>query len=251
MKRLWGIFRWYTSLAGLRQIALAMRHIGGAVECPFCGWRGNRFYPHPEPHPRPNALCPRCSSKERHRLLYLYLRSQTSFFQRQSRVLEIAPEPYSRRLISACKDVQYASMDLESSLAQCHGDITSLPYRDRAFDYAFCYHVFEHIQQDGLAMGELRRVLKPGGVLFAHVPIVGEVTYEDSSITDPKERTRIFGQQDHVRMYGGDFRDRLTRAGFQVDVNRYASSLTPNELRRYGVLSEDVIYVCSAMQVLD
>ena len=69
-----------------------------------------------------------------------------------------------------------------------------------------------------------------------------EQTYEDDSITDPDERTRIFGQYDHRRIYGADYADRLRQAGFQVADIDYAATFTEAERRLYA-LPADHMYV--------
>ena len=65
------------------------------------------------------------------------------------------------------------------------------------------------------------------------VPINPNVdTFEDPSITDPKERERLFGQYDHVRQFGRDYADVLSKAGFEVDADRLYYELSENQRRR-------------------
>jgi hypothetical protein len=70
---------------------------------------------------------------------------------------------------------------------------------------------------DKRAMHELHRVLKPSGWAVIVVPITAEKTTEDQSESDPLERLRRFGQEDHVRRYGPDYAGRLREQGFLVD----------------------------------
>lgn len=154
LHRFWGMLRWYTSPSGFDQVTTRVRHVGWTVQCPFCGWRGNSYYPHPQPHPRPNAVCPRCGSKERHRLLFLYLKEWTDLFRRPLRVLEIAPGPYSLRLSRMLSKTVYVTLDYESPLAMLRGDIADLPFAKRCFDLVICYHVLEHVADDHRAMAE-------------------------------------------------------------------------------------------------
>jgi len=105
--------------------------------------------------------------------------------------------------------------------------------------------VLEHVPDDIKAMGELCRVLRPGGWAILQVPILVERTVQDPSITDPAERLRRFAQADHVRVYGPDYADRLRLAGFTVDVDRYAQRLGPERTRRYGLQKEDIIHFCT------
>lgn len=182
LHRFWGMLRWYTTPVGLGQVIAGVRHLGWAVQCPFCGWRGNSFYPHSEPHVRPNAVCPRCGSKERHRLLFVYLQQRTALFSRPVNVLEIAPGPYSYRLSQKLPQAAYITLDYASPLAMVRGDLTRLPFLSRHFDIAICYHVLEHIPDDHQAMTELRRVLRDDGLCLVHVPVDREFTHEDLSI---------------------------------------------------------------------
>jgi SAM-dependent methyltransferase len=46
----------------------------------------------------------------------------------------------------------------------------SLPFADNSFDVVTSYDVFEHVQDLGRVLDECRRVLKPGGVLYAVFP---------------------------------------------------------------------------------
>ena len=80
------------------------------------------------------------------------------------------------------------------------------------------------------------------GILLSPVDRDYEHTYEDGSITDPDERTRIFGQYDHRRIYGQDYVERLREAGFEAADIDYAASLTDEERRCYA-LPDDHIYV--------
>ena len=66
-------------------------------------------------------------------------------------------------------------------------------------------------------------------------------TFADDSITDPKERAKIFGQYDHRRIYGADYTDRLRAAGFEAADIDYAASFTDAERKLYA-LPADHIY---------
>jgi SAM-dependent methyltransferase len=215
------------------------------VECPFCGWKGTSFLPNGV-DARPNARCPKCNSLERHRLYYLYLKKVIPA-DRPVKVLHFAPEKILSNLFRSFPKVEYLSADLNPAKAMVKQDITAITYPDASFDIIFCSHVLEHIPDDLLAMRELRRVLKPGGFALLQVPVkdhfngrVIEKTYEDFTITDPKGRQQAFGQFDHVRVYGRDFKDRLEKSGFQVSVEKFAESLSPALLQRYALLPQGV-----------
>lgn len=155
---------------------------------------------------RPNALCPGTLSLERHRLLWLYLQRKTTLLENKLKVLHIAPEQVFYSRFKRFNHWDYTTTDLYSPLADVKADICDLPFKDGTFDLILCNHVLEHIPDDLKAMEELYRVLKKGGTLIAQVPLEAErsTTFEDNNITDKAKRTEIFGQYDHVRIYGID-----------------------------------------------
>lgn len=94
-------------------------------------------------------------------------------------------------------------------------------------------------------MRELYRVLKPGGSALILVPIQGEHTFEDATITDPLLRERYFGQFDHVRMYGTDIIQRLQQAGFQVQAVSVSDIVTTQaEIEWMGLPVNETIFAC-------
>ena len=133
-------------------------------------------------------------------------------------MLHIAPEKSFSFRLEKILDTGYISADLDSPHAKIKMDITDIHYPDEFFDIVYCSHVLEHVSDDRKAMREFYRVLKKSGWALIQVPVEGKVTFEDPSITEPKERLRVFGQDDHVRIYGPDIVDRLQAAGFQVNV---------------------------------
>jgi len=125
-------------------------------------------------------------------------------------------------------------------------DICKLPFQDNSYDYIFCNHVLEHIPDDGKAMRELYRVLKLGGIAILQVPLENErlTTFEDASITDSKERAKIFGQYDHVRIYGLDYFEKLRSIGFKVDAVDYTATLSKEEINKYRLAIGELVPVC-------
>ena len=104
------------------------------------------------------------------------------------------------------------------------------------------YHVLEHIPNDLKAMKELYRVLKPLGTAILQVPLDEdrENTLEDDSITDQQERTRIFGQYDHVRVYGQDYYNRLQKVGFKATPVDYIKEVTEADIKRFALPTERI-----------
>ena len=191
---------------------------GNRFTDPIDGSSYRKFLPYGYQNLRQNALCPGTLSLERHRLLWLYLDRKTNFLIDAIRVLHVAPEQVFYKKFKSFSHWDYTTTDLHSPLADVKADICALPFEDNTYDFILCNHVLEHIPNDLKAMEELYRVLKPGGTAILQVPLEEdrENTFEDDSITDQQERTRIFGQYDHVRIYGQDYYKRLQEVGFEA-----------------------------------
>lgn len=220
-------------------------YLGHKRSCPYCNWSFSKFLPYGE-ELRPDASCPKCGSLERHRLLLIYLKDKTNFFKDELKVLDIAPMHCFQELCKAAPNIDYLSADIASELAMLKMDVTKIPLPDNQFDCIFCYHVLEHVTEDGKAMRELFRVLKPGGWAILPVPVDKdrEETFEDPTITSPEDRSRVFGQFDHIRIYGRDYVDRLKNAGFEVTVDDYVQHLDDSVITKYGLDKDEEIYHC-------
>jgi hypothetical protein len=228
----------------LRRLRLAI-YRGHEVECPCCGGRFSRFMPGLS-H-RETRVCPRCGAQERHRALWLYMRERTDLFARpQISILHWAPEYALQRSLSSLPNAAYVSADLSGDEAIQHMDMTDVPFKDDAFDLIVCVHVLEHVEDDRRAMREMVRVLKPGGVALLLVPIVLEQpTREDPSVVTAEQRKEAYWQEDHVRLYGGDFPKRLEDEGFSVRVDGWRRPLDQPTLERYGLFPLEDVYVAA------
>lgn len=207
---------------------------GSAHECPICGAGLRRLLAHKD---RAGARCPVCSSLERHRVLWLYLRDVAGIEGFSGRVLHFAPERSIGERLRRLPGVSYVSGDLDPGAADEVMDITRIPRPDGVFDLVLCNHVLEHVPDDGAAMRELRRVLAPGGRLLMQHPVrfSSPATHEDPTVVTPEARLREFMQHDHVRLYGADYLDRLRAAGLSVELVRYRE-LLPGEVRHRHAL---------------
>lgn len=141
--------------------------------------------------------------------------------------------------------MEYTTTDLNSPLADVKADICDLPFEDDSFDVILCNHVLEHIPDDTKAMQELFRVMKKGGWGVFQIPqdLERAETFEDDSITDKRERARIFGQYDHVRVYGRDYFDTLRSIGFEVEEVNYTQILSASEIDRYRLAEGEILPV--------
>ncbi len=202
------------------------------VECPVCGWCGNVFHPYVSGRNiTPGANCPRCDSKPRHRVLYLYLQRELASSTART-LLDFAPAPWFSIALGRLPGVRYLSADLNSRRAMVHTDLRRLGIRSQSIDLLVCYHVLEHIDEDRTAMRELLRILRDDGFGVIQVPI------------DPRlDSTAEWGAPDpelhgHVRQYARDFYDRLRESGFEVTVIDAPDVVGPAEIARYGLILE-------------
>jgi SAM-dependent methyltransferase len=200
----------------MKPLLKKLKSVLSARECPLCGWSGREFLRHGSGKKvRDDARCPSCGSLEWHRLGYYALRDR---LDRLGAVLHVAPETVVEKWLRSVAD-QYLSIDLEGTKAMRAMDLTALDLPDRSQDLIWCSHVLEHVPDDGAAMREMARVLRPGGRAILQVPIWRDKeTYEDWSVTTSEGRLEHFMQRDHVRLYGMDIVDRLKVAGLQVEV---------------------------------
>ena len=211
-----------------------IKYRGEKYFCPICKKGFSKFLTGPNKS-RINSKCPGCGSLERQRLLWLYLTSKLEIKNQKINPLNVAPDYATQTALQRLKNISYTSVDLNSSLAMKKNDITNLEFRDSYFDAIICYHVLEHIENDRKALSELHRVLKPGGwaILQSPVDIDMTVTFEDSNVITAKERKKLFGQEDHVRIYGCDYIKRLEEAGFIVNEDNFINKFSPTEKEKY------------------
>ncbi|MFD2587596.1 class I SAM-dependent methyltransferase [Croceitalea marina] len=234
---------WLISLSYWIRPFLALYYRGNTYIDPIDGKGFRKFLPYGYENPREGVLSPSTLSLERHRLLWLYLKNETNFFSAPLNVLHFAPEQAFHKRFKQLKNIDYTTTDLNSPIADIKADICNLPFDNDAYDVILCNHVLEHIPNDSKAMQELYRVLKPGGFGIFQIPqdLNREKTFEDDSITDKKERAKIFGQYDHVRIYGRDFFDKLRSIGFKVDEVDYTSKLSSENINRYRLAKGEII----------
>lgn len=217
----------------------------GRKKCPLCGSEPAAFLPFGE-RLRIQARCPECGSLERHRLLWLFLQRETRLLEQPTRILHFAPERCLTIRLQQQPDIEHVTADLDGSKAMFAEDIQRLSFDDESFDAVICSHVLEHVPDDRRALLELHRVMRPNAWAVLLVPIDPKraTTYEDPSVQTPQERTKHFGQPDHVRVYGRDFEERILEAGFQLRVERPYEKLSPEEAKTFSIRDE-AFYHCT------
>ncbi|MEQ1712866.1 MAG: methyltransferase domain-containing protein [Hyphomicrobium sp.] len=205
-------------------------------ECCLCGYKGS--FIHSGTPSVMDAGCPQCQSRPRHRLLKLALDAAPRIAP-QAAILHFASEPSLRPMIAALSPAEYLRADLDPKRGDIVVNIENIDFPDARFDSVICSHVLEHVD-DRRALKEIHRILRPGGVLVAMVPLIEgwDATYEAPEKTSRAERKEHFGGQTHVRYYGRDFRARLENAGFAVE--EFVGA--PGDVERYGLIRGERVF---------
>jgi SAM-dependent methyltransferase len=223
-----------------KAIDLVERYGGGRFkrECPNCDYYG-LFSAFGNP-PRFDAQCPACSSLERHRLFRLAL-DRKSLIGPTDKVLHFAPE----KALSADvrrRSGQYITTDYSRENVDVKLDIEAMDVDEAAYDKIVCMHVLEHVD-DHKALAEIFRTLAPGGTAILATPIVEgwKDSYEDVDVSTMSKSERVlhYGQWDHVRFYGRDFRQRIKSAGFRLEE---FVAVEP-DVARYGLMRGETVFL--------
>lgn len=239
---------------------------GKNYECPFCGGKYRKLLPGGEDLPffkknkiigggrRTNMLCPRCHSTDRDRLIYYYLYSNALLSKSNISLLHIAPEPSLKKYLKKLSNIAYTCGDkfdkgydgFYYDKDTISLDLTSLSFSDNSFDIVICNHVLEHIVNEKQALNEIYRVLKPDGWAILQVPIASELvqTIEDNAESDEK-RALLYGQRDHIRLYGLDYLSRLKKHGFIVQDWSPAKHIDQNLLNKYAINASEKVFIAS------
>lgn len=211
-----------------------------AADCPVCKQVGVSFVPIPEFY-RENARrhgfvyygqgemtahetysCNRCGSSDRERLYVYWLEQEIrgGRLRRGARMIHFAPEATLSRVIRGSGFFEYSTADLAMKGVDHQVDLMNLPFADETYDFFICSHVLEHVADDAKAIRELHRITRKGGcgILVAPIIVGLERTIEDPSVTDEAGRWRLYGQNDHLRLYAhDDYVSKVQENGFVVE----------------------------------
>ncbi|NNC81495.1 MAG: class I SAM-dependent methyltransferase [Acidimicrobiales bacterium] len=185
-------------------------------------------------------------------MLALVFQELRLFISTSTAVLDYAPNRQMQKLLKrrlAQGGGTYVGVDLmddrfiDSTVDACH-----LPFPDSAFDLIVQFHVLEHIPDDGAAIREMARVLKPGGLCLVQVPCRRDrLTDEDPSAPE-EERIVRFGQADHIRYYGSDFDDRLRANGLDTTFMTSNDLFSDERRSRFRLNENDPLWICRKAQ---
>jgi Methyltransferase domain len=228
--------------AALDRRAQMLRHRGQAVTCPLCGHSFARFR---DDWNRPNAVCWRCGSHERHRAQWLLFEHRPELLGEIESLLHFAPEYALRHRLQALTRFRYVTADLLDPAADLRLDLTDLDLPDQSFDATLCSHVLEHVDDDRAAMRELRRITRRWSLIAVPIDLTRTQTYEDPAIRTPQEREQAFWQHDHVRLYAPDIERRLAAVGFEVERVEPEREFGGDAMTRFRLLPADYLFICS------
>lgn len=208
-------------------------------ECPICGhkgWFGRFGRP-----PRLDAKCPNCGSLERHRLFYLAIERNdipVSVDNEKDKVLHFAPEQQFESMFRK-RYTHYQTADLFAD-ADLKINLEDIDLPDNTYKLIIANHVLEHVD-DAKASSELSRILTEDGLLIAMVPIIEgwEKTYENEDVDGEEARQVHFGQEDHVRYYGRDFKDRIQAGGLELVAEVTAEGA---DVIKYGLIRGQKVF---------
>ena len=103
----------------------------------------------------------------------------------------------------------------------------------------------EHIVNESEAVREIIRVLKPSGTIIMSFPIcLDMVTQEDENVISDNDRLQLYGQVDHVRLYGNDYLTRFKNYGLNIEVYSPVNCMANQDIEKYGFIRDDMLLMC-------
>lgn len=196
-----------------------------------------------------NYSCTLCGASDRERIYALWIDQQIEkkFFSKGASLIHFAPEDALSKKLKGLGFYDYKTADLLMKDVDYKVDMMNMPFDDESFDFFICSHVLEHVESDDQAIIELYRITKSGGsgILVAPIIMDLEKTVEDPSVKDEAGRWRLYGQDDHVRLYAhDDYVNKIRSHGFRVDElgeNYFGEDV----FRSLGLTRTSILYVVS------
>lgn len=220
--------------------------------CPCCGnnlrdfidfeYKSSHYNPKIYINQYKKTICPVCCSLPRQRMVAAYIEKERDILKGK-KILFFAPS-YAGEICMRRLGLTYQSADLYQ-FADLKVDIQNICLPDESVEVILCNHVLEHVPEYRRAIQELYRILKSGGMLELSIPQFRGEKHTTSETRSEEDNWRLYGQADHLRIFGMDITDILMECGFTVTAiegKEYAENmgcrLGPSE---YDI---DCIYIC-------
>lgn len=231
-----------------------LKYKGNKYECNICGFNLNAYVSGGIKNDimkklsiigggfRDTYRCPNCGSNDRTRLIYFYI-SKFINVKNDTNILHVAPEIEVEKYLRK-KSNFYISTDLFSKNVSLNSDISDLCFKNDFFDLIICNHVLEHVKDLKKALKEIYRVLNKNGLAILQVPIspVLEKTIEAKNNWSNTDKLKNFGQSDHNRLIGLDYKNLLNQIGFKVEKYKWWKN-EQYKLIKYGFINNEIIYI--------
>lgn len=229
--------------------------------CSICQQTVSNWLPHPQKDQRSPLMsildtvgsdlsvygCPSCQSNDRLRHLWLYMLA-TGVAEKLAgaTVLHVAPEPQLEQLIDAMGPAIYFRGDLQPTGPDHQRiNVEDLPFKDETLDMIICNHVLEHVSHPEKALSELHRCLKVGGLLIAQTPYAPSIkkTLELHARPDAETARLLYGQDDHVRLFGSDITEYFHASGFKGEPLSHDVLLADLDPKEIGCNAREPFFV--------
>lgn len=233
----------------LAKLPFATRH-----ECNFCGSKIRNFLSYRggwKNQPQlmklldftgsdvDNFSCPVCGAHDRERHLRMFMdHLNITSKLKDALVLHFAPEKILSDYISKQNPSLYVKADLFPTAPDIiKMDMLDIPYEKNHFDFIIANHVLEHVNDLPKALSEIHRVLKIGGYAILQTPFSSKLqhTIEDIGINTDTMRLELYGQEDHVRLFGNDIFNTITSVGFASHTITHQKVFSETDAKYWGV----------------
>lgn len=227
--------------------------------CPICNFQASRFLSYGDDNEavikfkiigmgfRKNAICPMCQSKDRERLIFLFLKKllKKKLIKYSSNIIHFSPERSIEKNFFRKKFVNYITADILAGKVDFILDLQDFKFKKKNFDLVICNHVLEHIENDLLAMKNIFSIMKSGGIAILQVPFSSNIDkdYKTDAVKSDLDRLNYYGQTDHVRVYSeSNYLKKLKDTGFNVQSDDMLQQ--KQNIPSYGLnSSEKIIFV--------
>jgi SAM-dependent methyltransferase len=144
---------------------------------------------------------------------------------RKADVLHVAPEPFFGRALRSVLECRYITLDLNQPGVDIHCSLDATPLPDECLDLILCSSVLQFVRNDVKALGELLRILRPGGTALISVPIhsVAQDYFENCG----------------YRKYDTRFIELVMEVGFTVREVEVSDILTSEDCKKLGIRVPD------------